>query len=93
MYGPVKLCLLSLSSRLPWISVANSDNNIDQVGSVWDFTRELEKGVLNGGARSRSKHLEFRINMGDPGRFREVFELMVLGRLKVFGPATALARE
>lgn len=59
--GPIKLHLLSLSSLLGPISVLNSDNHIEGAGTVWDFTEQLENGMLKAGARSRPRRLEFRI--------------------------------
>jgi hypothetical protein len=57
--GIVRVQLLSLSSPLGKALVVNADNNLDQAGAIWDFTQQLENGVLNAGERSRPKRLEF----------------------------------
>ncbi len=59
--GPIKLRILSLDSRLGQISVANSNNGMTKAGAVWDFTEQLENGILNEGKRSRPKRLELRL--------------------------------
>ena len=82
--GPVKIRLLSLSSRLGEVSVVHSDNNVEGVGVVWDLTQQLENGALKPSARSKAKLLEFRL-IEDPdatGSYEALVNMIQL-RVKV----------
>src|SRR6266496_5102153 len=88
IHGPVKMRLLSLNSYLGKISVVDSNNNSDYFGAAWDFTQEIDKGVLNAGMRSRSKRMEFHIASLDASRSALALQLMVaIKGMKVFASA------
>src|SRR6266496_105510 len=76
IHGPVKMRLLSFNSYLGEISVLDSNNN-EYFGAAWDFTREIDNGVLKSGSRSRSKRMEFHIASFDANRSALALQLMV----------------
>jgi hypothetical protein len=95
IYGPITLHVRLINSRLGDIRIINSDNNLDREGAIWDFSSELNGGVLAVGAKSRPKYLQFHIDE-HPEALRSGFAnaLFLEVKAQVFGSAVARgARE
>jgi hypothetical protein len=58
---PVKVRVLSLSSKLAKVEVANADNKEVGAGAIWNFADRLAGGRLRPGERSKSKELVFSL--------------------------------
>jgi hypothetical protein len=80
--GPIKVQLVSLSSQFAQVLVGNSDNNVERVGAIWDFTQQLKNGLLNSSARSESRRLEFSLTE-NPGATRSYEALVNMIQLQV----------
>ncbi|HEY2974629.1 MAG TPA: sialidase family protein [Pyrinomonadaceae bacterium] len=93
--GQIKLQLISLRSELGQVSVANSDNRIERAGAIWDFSQQVENGVLKAGARSRPKELAFLVseeslaNVHDQMTRKDALRRMIVVSAKVWVPTTA----
>jgi hypothetical protein len=65
--GPIVVRALRVTSGLGRVSVVGADNGLEGQGAVWDFSSQLEGGVLAARMRSGPKHLGFSVrNLTNP---------------------------
>lgn len=60
--APLKIQLLSVTSRIGSIRVSNADKQTERGDSEWDLSQQLEKGLLLPRKRSQPKRIEFRLD-------------------------------
>ena len=87
--GPLKVRVITLTSEnARTVEVANSDNQVRGTGAVFDFSGQLQNGMLLPGAVSAPKDLVFQLSDLQP--FREGTDLrlgFVNMEAKILGPA------
>ncbi len=91
IHGPMKMRLINMSSAIGVPSPSNADNQVAQVGAVWDLSSLLKENTLKPDESSEVKQLTFHVSNPRPffdGKIVRTMDLLNFD-VRILAPAQA----